>query len=77
MTFNDCDRVAAVELVENYYSCYTPGYLVRELASSIGYEIAFEWHDNHAVTWLEIRRPGQLSSLKGGQTLAKIVEKSK
>jgi SAM-dependent methyltransferase len=77
MTFNDCDRVAAVELVENHYCCYTPGYLIRELARNVGYEIAFDWHDNGPVTWLELRRPGELTSLKGGQTLAEIVEKSK
>jgi len=75
MTFNDCDRASAVELVEKHYCCYTPGYLVRDLALSVGYEIEFSWHDKGPSTWLELKKPGKLTSLKGGQTLAKIVSK--
>jgi SAM-dependent methyltransferase len=74
-TFNDCDRPSAVMLVENYYGCYTPGYLVQELAISMGYEIVYSWNDPGPVTWLELKKPGELTSLKGGQTLAKIVPK--
>ena len=74
-TFNDCDRSSAVRLVENYYCCYTPGYLVRELAVSMGYEIVYSWNDPGPTTWLELKKPGELTSLKGGQTLAKIVPK--
>jgi len=75
MTFNDCDRAKAVMLVEQHYCCYTPGYLVRELAQSLGYEIAFSWTDQGPSTWLELRRPGERPSLRGGQTLAKILPK--
>jgi SAM-dependent methyltransferase len=74
-TFNDCDRPSAVSLVERYYCCYTPGYLVRELAISTGYEIVYSWNDPGPTTWLELRKPGELTSFKGGQTLAKIVPK--
>ena len=75
MTFNDCDRAKAVMLVEQHYCCYTPGYLVRELAQSLGYEIAFAWTDQGPSTWLELRRPGERPSLRGGQALAKILPK--
>lgn len=75
MTFNDCDRAKAVMLVEQHYCCYTPGYLVRELAQSLGYEIAFSWTDQGPSTWLELRRPGERQSLRGGQALAKIITK--
>lgn len=75
LTFNDCDRVSAVKLVEQYYCCYTPGYLMRELASSMGYEIEFSWNNSGPSTWLELKKPGELNSLKGGQTLAKILPK--
>lgn len=72
-TFNDCDRASAVMLVENYYCCYTPGYLVRELAISMGYEIVYSWNDPGPTTWIELKKPGELTSLKGGQSLAKIL----
>jgi hypothetical protein len=75
MTFNDCDRAKAVMLVEQHFCCYTPGYLVRELAQSLGYEIAFSWNNQGPSTWLELRKPGERPSLRGGQALAKIIPK--
>ena len=72
-TFNDCDRASAVKLVENYYCCYTPGYLVKELAQSMGFEIEYSYNDHGPVTWLELKKPGILSSIKGGQTFSKLV----
>ena len=75
MTFNDCDRASAITMVEEMFCAYTPGYLIYELAASIGYEVEFSWHDDRATTWVEFKKPGQLETLKGGQTLAKIVSK--
>ncbi len=76
MTFNDCDRWSAVKLVEEKKDgSYTPGSLIFELAKTIGYEIDYCWHDEGPQTWLELRKPGILTSLRGGQTLAKIMPK--
>jgi len=75
MTFNDCDRDKGVVLVEQHFCCYTPGYLVRELAQSLGYQIAFSWTDQGPTTWIELQKPGNFVSLRGGQALAKIVPK--
>jgi SAM-dependent methyltransferase len=75
LTFNDCDRDKGVILVEQHFCCYTPGYLVRELAQSLGFEIVFSWTDQGPTTWLELRKPGEFTSLRGGQTLAKVIPK--
>ena len=75
MTFNDCDRAKGVMLVEQHFCCYTPGYLVRELAQSLGYQVAFSWTDQGPATWLELQKPGNFVSLRGGQALAKIIPK--
>lgn len=75
ITFNDCDRDKGVILVEQHFCCYTPGYLVRELAQSIGYEVEFSWNDGGPTTWLELKKPGEFESLRGGQALAKIIPK--
>lgn len=75
LTFNDCDRAKAVMLVEQHCCCYTPGYLVRELAQSLGFEIIFSWNDDGPSTWLELKKPGTFESLRGGQALAKILPK--
>lgn len=76
MTFNDCDRDKAVKLAEQHYACYTPGAMVRQFAATVGYNQIFSWNNNGPTTWLELRKPGTLTSLRGGQTLAKIVHKS-
>jgi hypothetical protein len=73
MTFNDCDREKAVMLVESSFACYTPGEMVKNLAQSLGYEILYSWHDGGPSTWLELRKPGTLTTLKGGQSFAKII----
>jgi SAM-dependent methyltransferase len=72
MTFNDCDKASAVQLVENHFACYTPGSLVRELAINIGYNLSHEWSDGGPSVWLELRKVGTLKSLRGGQAIAKI-----
>jgi SAM-dependent methyltransferase len=75
ITFNDCDRDKGVMLVEQHFCCYTPGYLVRELAQSLGFEVVFSWTDQGPTTWLELRKPGEFVSLRGGQALAKVIPK--
>jgi SAM-dependent methyltransferase len=75
ITFNDCDRDKGVMLVEQHFCCYTPGYLVKELAQSLGFEIVFSWSDQGPTTWLELRKPGEFTSLRGGQALARIIPK--
>lgn len=76
MTFNDCDRDKAVKLAEQHYACYTPGTMVQQFAATVGYNQIFSWNNDGPTTWLELRKPGTLTSLRGGQTLAKIVHKS-
>jgi hypothetical protein len=73
MTFNDCDNEKAVKLAENYYACYTPSRMVRDIALKHGYEIYFVWNDNLPSTWMELQKPGSLSSLRGGQALARAI----
>ena len=75
MTFNDCSRDKAVMLAEQRYACYTPGTLIKQLANTFGYTQTFSWDNDGPTTWLELRKPGTLSSLRGGQSLAKIMYK--
>jgi hypothetical protein len=75
MTFNNCDRVAGLKLVEKNYSCYTPGRLISQQAEDIGYDTIFQCDIDAAMTWMELQRPGQLTSIRGGQALAKIIPK--
>jgi SAM-dependent methyltransferase len=74
-TFNDCDRWGGVELAERCFMCYTPGSMMLGLAENLGFEIQQRYDIDHSNTWVEMRRPGTLTSSRGGQSLAKIVAK--
>lgn len=73
MTYNNCDRAQGVGLVERGFMCYTPKKLIIAHAESVGFECDFEYDGAGDVSWLEFRKPGKITSLRGGQTLAKIV----
>jgi SAM-dependent methyltransferase len=75
MTYNDCDRWQGVKAVEAQVGLYTPGSLIQGFAESLGFEQRFIYHDEGPWTWIEFRKPGEWQSLRGGQTLAKIVPK--
>jgi hypothetical protein len=75
MTFNDCDRWEGVLAVESRSALYTPGFLIKSLAQNLGFEIIHEWHENGPWTWIEFKKSGEFTSLRGGQALAKIIPK--
>lgn len=76
-TFNNCDHRGGVELVEKFFMCYTPGNLVTALCENIGFEIVEQRQLDNACDWIEVRRPGEFQTLRGGQSLARVVAKSK
>ena len=75
-TYNNCDLARRVGMVEHYSGCYTPGRLVRAYAQELGYEIIFDLDDDSNTSWMELRRPGEYSSIRGGQTLSAIYQRS-
>lgn len=75
-TFNNCDLAGGVMMMERYFTCYTPGKLVLSLAESIGYTVQHVYQIDNACAWVELQKPGELTSLRGGQTLAKIIPKT-
>jgi len=73
MTYNNCDRAHGIALAERGWMLYQPKRLIELYLEKVGLELV-EAHDGLGdLSWLEIRKPGNISSLRGGQTLAKIV----
>jgi SAM-dependent methyltransferase len=75
-TYNNCDIAGRVGKVEHYSGSYTPGRLVRKYVQDLGYETVFDLDDDSDTSWLELRKPGEYSSIRGGQTLAAIHQRS-
>ena len=72
-TFNDCDYKEGVKNAEHNYDCYTPGNEVRDIVVDLGFEIIKTQSSNGTLFWMEIKKSGKLKSIRGGQTLAKIL----
>ena len=74
-TYNECDNWCGVGAVENAWMCYTPGSRIQTIARNLGYKIIEQYTGAGNIAWLELRRPGKIHSLRGGQTMAKIIRR--
>jgi len=71
-TYNNCSRSIPVILSEHSFASYTPDWAVRTILTNLGYEIVNQHNGDYHLNWLEIRKPGELTSMRGGQSLAQI-----
>lgn len=74
-TYNNCRRSIPVVLAEHSFASYTPDWAVRNVVTTLGFEVIHQYDGDYHLNWMEIRKPGNLSSLRGGQTLGRIVQK--
>jgi SAM-dependent methyltransferase len=75
-TYNNCDIANRVEIVEHCGACYTPGRLVKDYVAQLGYETVHTFDDVSGTSWMELRHPGNYTSIRGGQTLAAILQRT-
>jgi len=73
MTFNDCDIAQNMGLFENRFMMYQPWRLLEPAVRTAGFEVVSINREGGDMVWCELRRPGDLTSIRGAQTLAKIV----
>jgi len=76
MTYNNCDKAQGIGLVDRGFMCYTPKRHIVQHAEDIGFEFTFNHDGLGDLSWLEFVKPGEIESIRGGQTLAKIVAKT-
>lgn len=73
-TYNNADLPASAGLAEGYFMTYVPQSLLIPLCESMGFEV-IATHDseqNPSISWIEIRKPGALTTVKAHQTLGTI-----
>jgi len=76
MTYNNCDLAHGVIRAEHVWMLYTPRRLIEQHATGLGFELINAHNGKGDVSWLEFRKPGDIVSLRGGQTLAKVLAKT-
>ena len=74
-TYNECDNWYGVGAVENAWMCYTPGSRIQTIARNLGYKIINQCTGAGNIAWFEMRKPGEIRSLRGGQVLARIIRR--
>jgi len=74
-SFNDCDRSGGVDNAERMWMCFTPGSMIQALAERLGFDTVYRHEIDRSVTWIEFQKPGERVSLRGGQSLAKVIDK--
>lgn len=72
-TFNDCDWAHNVALAERNFMCYTPAKTIIPILYSVGFDILYQESGPKDATWFEVIKPGKIQSIRGGQSLAKII----
>ena len=75
MGYNNCDRAHGVGLAERNFMTYTPLRLLQPIINSAGYVTISNRHCGDSDI-LELAKPGELSTIRGGQCLAKIIAES-
>jgi hypothetical protein len=50
--------------------------MIKDYAVEKGFDIVFEHHSEDGIHFLELVKPGEARSIRGGQTLARIVPRS-
>jgi len=75
-TYNNCNYPKAIDKVDEMYYTYTNGNTLKQFCKSIGYEIISSYDGEKEIgwcaSWLELQKPGELTSLRGGQNLGAI-----
>ena len=71
-SYNDGDTPAGAGIAESFSQTYMPKSILISLCCSLGFEIANEYDYNAITSWLEIKKPGTLYSIKAHQVLGEI-----
>lgn len=79
--YNNCDFEGPAYRAECYAGSYASASWLKTLLNAIGYEITALHDDNTGdafnthISWVEIKKPGDLETVKAAQAMAQIIAK--
>ena len=71
-TYNNADLPIPASYADNYYMSYVPKSILIPMCESLGFEIEQTQDFDLGVSWVEIKKPGKLSTIKASQALGEI-----
>ena len=73
-TYNNCEFPPTCRLFEQGKSPYTTWYDINKLLIKLEYNINYHY-SVRGFDWFEVKKPGKLETIKGGQTMGRITQK--
>jgi SAM-dependent methyltransferase len=74
-TYNNCEIPQAAGLAERFVQSYVPKKFILGMAEILGFEIVDSVDYPGHVSWIELRRPGELSTVKRHQAMGEILNR--
>lgn len=74
-SYNNCDMEPGAAYAESYFMSYVPKSMLVPLCQQLGFEIIYSADYEPNICWLELRKPGDLTTVKGHQAMGIIKEK--
>ena len=74
-SYNDGDTPGGAGMAEKFVRSYMPRSFLVPMCQSLGFEILAEADHGPAISWLEIRRPGELKTIKAHQVMGEIIRR--
>ena len=71
-SYNDGDTPSGAGIAESFFQTYMPKSILIPLCRSLGFEIANEYDYEAITSWIEIKKPGTLHTIKAHQVLGEI-----
>ena len=71
-SYNNADMPAPAAYADSYFMSYVPKSQLLPLCTTHGFDIASSTDLDPAVSWLELRKPGELKTIKAHQVLGEI-----
>lgn len=71
-SYNNGDLPAAAEYAEKYYMTYMPKSLLIPMCEMLGFDVIGTHDFEPALSWIEIKKPGKLTTVKAHQVLGTI-----
>lgn len=73
-SYNNCDLVQCAEYCEIGFRSWLTESLITSICKNIGFTISNHYNSvNNSFSWIKIRKPGNLKTVKAHQVLGKIV----
>jgi SAM-dependent methyltransferase len=71
-SYNDGDTPAGAGMAESRAQSYIPQSILVPTCQSLGFEVSRSFNEGTNISWLEIKLPGTLKTIKAHQVLGKI-----